>query len=157
MALLGLGIAVYAVNSNLNSTDAAAMSCCCCSGDSCPMKSKDAKVVTASADATHSCDCACCKDGSCPMMKDGKMNMSADGTHSCPMMKEGAQKMDAAMDHDMKNADGTMKMADGKSCPMMKEGMKGHEMHEGMMPAKDGKSGCACCNHAKEKKDAPAI
>ncbi len=158
MALLGIGIAVYAVNSNLNTTNATTMSCCCCSGDSCPMKSKDAKAGAA-ADAGHSCDCACCKDGSCPMMKEGKMKMSADGTHSCPMMKDGAHKMDASMDHDMKNPDGTMKMADGKSCPMMKEGMKGHDMHDATMPAKDGKAGCscACCNPAKEKKDAPAV
>ena len=85
--LFGVGFAVYAYNSTESITETVAASCCCCSGDSCPMKAKDAK---ATGEASHEC---CCKgDGaSCPMKsKDGKsgdkMAMSADGKHSCPMM-----------------------------------------------------------------------
>ena len=82
--LFGVGIAVYAYNSNQTTTNTIAASCCCCSGDSCPMKSADTK---ATAEASHDC---CCKGGaeSCPMMKDGKAHVmhkdlmgSDDKTH----------------------------------------------------------------------------
>ncbi|MEQ1645668.1 MAG: hypothetical protein ABL959_19620, partial [Pyrinomonadaceae bacterium] len=61
--LFGVGFAVYAYNSTQSITETVAASCCCCSGDSCPMKAKDAK---ATGEASHEC---CCKgDGaSCPM------------------------------------------------------------------------------------------
>jgi len=70
MFTLSIGAAVYAFNSTTTTTNAASHSCCC-KGDSCPMKSKDAK---ASADAKDSCCNGCC---------------SGEGKESCPMMKEG--------------------------------------------------------------------
>lgn len=156
MLLFGVGFAVYAYNSNQAATDTVAASCCCCSGDSCPMKAKDAK---ATGEAGHEC---CCKgDGaSCPMKsKDGKsagkMAMAADGKHSCPMMSgDAAHKMEPGMKHDMK-------MANGESCPMMTDGKaaKMDEMHKGMA-GKDAKASgcsCACCNHSTEKKVIAAI
>lgn len=166
MMVFGLAIAVYALNTNTAVETSAAVSCCCCSGDSCPMKGKNAVATTTAAADKHD-NCSCCGD-SCPMMKDGKM--AADGDHSCPMMKAGAEhKMDGKMEG-MNHGD---KMAaNGEhSCPMMKDGKahdmkdmksmdpKTHEMHKNMAASADGKSGCtcACCAHGKEKKDAPAV
>ncbi len=149
--LFGVGFAVYAYNSTQSITESVAASCCCCSGDSCPMKAKDAK---ATGEASHEC---CCKgDGaSCPMKsKDGKsgdkMAMAADGKHSCPMMSgDAAHKMEPGMKHDHK-------MANGESCPMMKDGKsaKMDEMHKGMPGMDHSKSGhsCPCCSHNKDKK-----
>ena len=170
MFVLGLGIAVYALNSSSTDTTTIAAACCCCSGDSCPMKSADAKAASETA---HEC---CCKGGaeSCPMMNGGaahkmdanmKHDMKMANGESCPMMKgDAAHKMDAGMKHDMK-------MANGESCPMMKDGAAGemhkamtptdakmHEMHKGMASKADGTGcSCACCSHGKEKKDTPAI
>ncbi len=160
--VLGLAVAVYALNTTSAVDTSAAVSCCCCSGDSCPMKDKTAAATT---DATDKHEGCCCKGdaASCPMMKDGKM--AADGEHSCPMMKAGADHKMAGMDHSKMAANGE------HSCPMMKDGKahdmkdmksmdpKTHEMHKNMAATADGKSGCscACCAHGKEKKDAPAI
>lgn len=133
---LSIGAAVYAFNSTSTTTNSAAVSCCC-KGDSCPMKSKDAK---ASADAKESC-CKddCCKGDSCPMKKgDASTTATAAGTataadakHSCPMMKDG--KMSAEHHKDMKG----MNHAD------MKDG------HEGCS--------CVCCGHDKAKTETPAV
>ncbi len=165
MMVFGLAIAVYALNTNTTVETSAAVSCCCCSGDSCPMKGKnavkaDAATTTATADKHEGC---CCKGdaASCPMMKDGKM--AADGDHSCPMMKAGAEhKMDGKMDDKMEGMDHNKMAANGEhSCPMMKDGKahdmkdmksmdpKTHEMHKNMAASADGKSGCtcACCAH----------
>jgi len=142
MLIFGLAIAVFSYGNTTNLT-AKAMACCCCSGDSCPMKKKDAdgKVVA----STHE-GCDCCGD-SCPMMKkdaDGKtMKMDAD---SCPMMK--------------KDADGkTMKM-DADSCPMMKDDASattGTAVKHEMKMANGKSCDCPCCHKAKVTKDAPAI
>ncbi len=153
--LFGLGIAVYAYNTTPTNAETTAASKSCC-GDSCPMKSKDAK---ASGESTNEC---CCKGGadSCPMKsKDAKhgdkMAMSADKDHSCPMM---SGKHEGMAGHDTKH---DMKMANGESCPMMKDG-KTSEMHKGLAGmdhsahAKSGESCCACCSHNKEKKDTTA-
>ena len=136
MMVFGLAVAVYALNTNTSVETSATVSCCCCSGDSCPMKGKNAAATTTTAADKHE-GCCCKGDGaSCPMMKNGKM--AADGDHSCPMMKDGKA-------HDMKD----MKSMDPKT----------HDMHKNMAATADGKSGCtcACCAHGKEKKDAPAI
>lgn len=168
--VLGLAVAVYALNTTSTVDTSAAVSCCCCSGDSCPMKDKTAAATT---DATDKHEGCCCKGdpASCPMMKDGKM--AADGEHSCPMMKAGADGKMAGMDHSkMAGMDHSKMAANGEhSCPMMKDGkahdvkdMKGmddktHEMHKNMAATADGKSGCSCscCAHSKETKDAPAV
>ena len=154
--VLGLAVAVYALNTTSTVDTSAAVSCCCCSGDSCPMKDKTAVAQNDTADKHEGC---CCKGdaASCPMKKDGKM--AANGEHSCPMMKAGADhKMDGKMEgmkHDSKMA------ANGEhSCPMMKDGKahdikdmksmdpKTHEMHKNMAATADGKShSCSCCAH----------
>ena len=171
MMVFGLAVAVYALNTNTSVETSATVSCCCCSGDSCPMKGKNAAATTTTAADKHE-GCCCKGDGaSCPMMKDGKM--AADGDHSCPMMKAGAEhKMDGKMEGKMEGMDHSKMAADGDhSCPMMKDGKahdmkdmksmdpKTHDMHKNMAATADGKSGCtcACCAHGKEKKDAPAI
>ncbi len=156
--LFGVGIAVYAYNSNPTATETVATSCCCCSGDSCPMKSADAR---AAADAGKEC---CCKDGaeSCPMMKkadvaspltkeaDSKDKVSTKAGcccgDSCAMKKAGADHKMAGMTHDAK-------MEGSESCPMMKDS-KMAESHKGMNHMSDGPSGCccSCCTNAKEKK-----
>lgn len=142
---LSIGAAVYAFNST-TTTNAAAVSCCC-KGDSCPLKSKDAK---ASADLKESCcgdKCDCCSGDSCPMKKgDASTTAAAAGTataadakHSCPMMKDGKMSADhhkdmKGMDHkDMKHAD--MKHDGEHSCGC----------------------GCACCAKHKETKTETAV
>ena len=141
--VFGLGVAVYALNSSQTTNTTVAAACCCCSGDSCPIKSKDAKATTTK--AGHEC---CCKAGgeSCPMKsKDAqsgdKIAVSADGKHSCPMMSgHTAHEMEPGMKHEMK-------MGDGESCPMMQDA-KAQKMHKGMRRTADGKDGCgcACCS-----------
>ena len=72
--LLSVGMATFAFTTGGN-TALTTMSCCCCSGDSCPMKKKDAGAK----ETASCCDkCDCCKGDSCPMKKkDGsKMEMS---------------------------------------------------------------------------------
>lgn len=71
--VFGLGAGTLAYQQT-NETASTAMSCCCCSGDSCPMKKKDA-----SGKETASCcdNCSCCK---------GENSCSGD---SCPMKKKG--------------------------------------------------------------------
>ena len=144
MLVFGLAIAVYALNTTTTSNAVATASCC--KGDSCPMKDKNATADTA---AKHE-NCDCCGD-SCPMKKgDAAMaGMKMEGSESCPMMKgDAAQK-----------THGEMKMENGESCPMM-NGKADHKMDAEMKHEMktDGKgNSCACCDHAKEKKDAPAV
>jgi hypothetical protein len=153
LLVFGLAIVAYSYSGAASLSETAAMSCCCCSGDSCPMKTKDAsgKEVAMSHE-----NCDCCKgDGeSCPMMKkDANGNaVKMEGASCCPMMKDG------------KHAD----MKDGASCPMMKkdagpavaatevknggkvEDMKG--MHD--MKAMHGEGcSCPCCQNHKENKE----
>lgn len=150
-AMLVFGLAVVAYSYGTAGSDPAAISsCCCCSGDSCPMKTKDASGK----DAMSCCDADCCKGGaeSCPMMKkdaDGKP-MKMDGDACCPMMKKDGSHAD---------------MKDGMSCPMMNKDASAsastdmkHDMHDmkGMhhadMKGMHGE-GCSCpCCH-KEKKE----
>jgi len=134
LIVLAMGIVAFAYTTSGNDTPNAKASCTCC-GDSCPMKSKDAKTqTTAAADAKTSCDCDCCKGDSCPMKnKDAKTQMSGDMKmsgdccgDSCPM----------------KNGDKSMSGMDMKD-------MKGMDMkHDKAM--KD----CPCCHHKMDKKDA---
>ena len=121
--VLGLSIAAFALTRTGDTHNA--MSCC---GDSCPMKSKDAKA----GETASCCDkCDCCGGDSCPMKANGeKMNAmhSASGkAASCPMMK--AESATAT----------TVDMKD-------------------VTVAKDGEScSCSCCGKDKEKKDVPAV
>lgn len=139
MFTLSIGAAVYAFNSTTTTTTNAAVHSCCCKGDSCPMKSKDAK---ASADAKESC----CKDGccsgegkeSCPMKAKTDASTAtataADSTHSCPMMKDG-------------------KMADHhKDMKGMDHKDMNHAEHKDMKHDGEHSCGCACCANHKEKK-----
>ena len=84
LALFAFTIAAYAYTRTSSQT-ALSAACCCCSGDSCPMKKKDAlgkKTATC-------CDNSdCCKDGKC----------TGD---SCPMKKKDGSHVDhATMQHD---------------------------------------------------------
>jgi hypothetical protein len=136
-----MAIVAFAYTTSGTDTAKAAASCCACCGDSCPMKSKDAKAqTTAAGDAKTSCDCSCCKGDSCPMhKKDAKTGTSAA-------------------------ADDTSKGHDccGDSCPMKKGE---HSSHAGMKmqhdsDMKDMKDcSCSCCNHNmdKEKKDTTGV
>lgn len=127
MFALSIGAAVYAYNST-TITNATAASCCC-KGDSCPMKSKDAKAM---ADAKESC-CKddCCKGDSCPMKAKADSSTAtataADSKHSCPMMKDG--KMSADHHKEMKDMD-----------------------HKNMKHDGEHSCGCACCANHKETK-----
>lgn len=85
--VLGLSIAGFAFTRTTLSSSMA-MSCCC-SGDSCPMKKKDAST----GEKASCCDnCDCCSGDSCPMKTKGEASMTgmkmAEG-ESCPMMKKG--------------------------------------------------------------------
>jgi hypothetical protein len=152
MLVFGIGFAVYAYNSTSTLAETVAASCCCCSGDSCPMKTAEAKAATKT-EGSHSC--CCMGDGaSCPMKAKGEK--AANGEHSCPMMSEAkheGHKMATGAKHEMK-PDG-----EGHSCPMMKDGKMAGK-HDGMKHAADTKAGhscgCACCAGEKAKKD-PAV
>ncbi|MEP6787582.1 MAG: hypothetical protein ABJB40_04070 [Acidobacteriota bacterium] len=66
--VLALGVVAFAYTTT-SSTAETAMSCCCCSGDSCPMKKKDASAT----ETASCCDiCDCCKGDSCPMKTKGE-------------------------------------------------------------------------------------
>lgn len=94
MMILGLAVVAFAFT-RTGSSVAAPMACCCnSSGDSCPMKSKDAKT---SEKASCCDDCDCCKGDSCPMMKKGeaKQDAAAEGkTCDCSCCKSGQEKKD---------------------------------------------------------------
>jgi len=127
LIVLAMGIVAFAYNTTGSDTPNAKASCTCC-GDSCPMKTKDAKAqTTVAGDAKTSCDCSCCKGDSCPMKnKDAKTNATATG--------------DAKLSCD----------CCGDSCPMKGDhsNMSGMDMkHDGAM--KD----CPCCHHKMDKKD----
>ena len=83
LALFAFYIAAYAYTRASSQTSLAA-ACCCCSGDSCPLKKKNASGIE-----TASCDnCDCCKDGKC-------------SGESCPMKnKEGSHSDHATLQHD---------------------------------------------------------
>jgi hypothetical protein len=133
--IFGLAIAVYAFNSTLVRSDKAATSCC--SGDSCPMKKKNADA----GEKMSCCDkCDCCKDGKCKMKKEGEAKAG--------------------------HADSGHKMADGESCPMMKDGdhkmmkdgmhtMNRSDHHQGHTASAEGHAGCdcgcSCCGTEKKK------
>lgn len=153
MLVFGLTMVAFSYGTS-NDLSATASSCCCCSGDSCPLKNKDASGKEA---ASCCDDCDCCKgDGACPMMAkhaDGKaMKMDAA---SCPMMKKDANST-------------AVKTDNAKECPMMKKDADGNPvkmdaatmsgMHMEHHMKMDGK-GCSCCHHSKEKEKsaAPAI
>jgi hypothetical protein len=108
LIVLTMSIVALAYTTGGTDTPNAKASCTCC-GDSCPMKSKDAKAqTTAAADAKTSCDCDCCKGDSCPMKsKDAKAGGDCCGD-SCPM-KTGDKSSMSGME--MKH-DGAM-----KDCP----------------------------------------
>jgi len=90
LALFALSVAFAYTRA---STEASVAAACCCSGDSCPMKKKDA----AGTETASCCDnCSCCKGDSCPM----KMN-SADKPH-------------AVAEQDMKNV--VMVMSEDSCC-----------------------------------------
>lgn len=159
MFVLGLAVAVYALNTSGPAGNASIASCCCCSGDSCPMKDKDAAVKTG--DAVHN-GCDCCGDAeSCPMKKGDAAAAKTEGhadccpADSCPMMKKGDV---SAM------ADGAAKTEAMASCPMMNKtdasataGMTAmDDKHKAHMAGAAG-CDCSCCHKNKEKKDAPAV
>jgi len=164
--IFALAVATFAyVRGTASGTSAA--SCCCCSGDSCPDMKKDAdgKVVAGSHEN-------CCGDAdSCPMIKkDAAGKQVAGGGHSCcccgdgescPMKDKAAAATVTAVSNE--SAITTVSTEDAKNgetaeCPMMKKGdgsaMEMKHGHHHMM--KDGNScSCSCCDHNKEKRDAP--
>ena len=59
LIVLAMGIVAFAYTTGGTDTPQPKASCSCC-GDSCPMKTKDAKAQTTTADdAKTSCDCDC--------------------------------------------------------------------------------------------------
>ena len=114
MMVLGLAVAIFALNTS-SRTERTAMSCCCCSGDSCPLKDKNAAARSDAAATTDGC--SCCGD-SCPMKKsnDAKTGSASGDMKDCPMMKAHAGD---TMRHDAKVGE------DGKahSCSCCEHGM----------------------------------
>lgn len=107
--ILGLAAAAYAFNKT-NVSSKTASSACCCSGDSCPMKSKDAK--TTGGEKQASCcdkDDCCCKGDSCPMKKQGENTSANCCGDSCPMKDKETQASSVA---DTKN----VVVASSESC-----------------------------------------
>jgi hypothetical protein len=132
LLILSMAIVAFAYNPTGNDTSNAKASCTCC-GDSCPMKSKDAKAqTTAATDAKTSCDCACCKGDSCPMKnKDSKTSATADAKASCDCC--------------------------GDSCPMKGDhsNMSGMDMKGMDMKSDKALKDCPCCHHTKKTKPKP--
>jgi hypothetical protein len=150
--VLVFGLAVVAIAyTGSTEPNIATVSCCCCSGDSCPMKNKDAAGKAAAA-AHEGCECCGGDADSCPMMKkdaSGNPVKMASGAE-CPMMKKDAAAAENVV------------AGDAKSCPMMKKADGAaaagatdvkHEDHH--MKMGDGKNGCscACCRKDGEKTD----
>jgi len=81
--VLGLAMAVYALNKTNDSGVTTAASCCA-KKDDCPLKNKGAQT-TAENHSTDSCcdkaDC-CCKTGACPMKAGGEKS-AADCCANC--------------------------------------------------------------------------
>ena len=82
--VLGLAMAVYALNKT-NDSGKTAMASCCAKKDNCPLKNKNAQTAAAENHLTESCcdkaDC-CCKTGSCPMKASGEKS-AADCCANC--------------------------------------------------------------------------
>ena len=163
-AALVFGLAIVAFSYGTSgSTSATAASCCCCSGESCPMKTKDASGK----ETASCCGADCCKgDGeSCPMMKkdaSGKETASCcggdcckGGAESCPMMKKDASGATADQKHDPASCPMMKKDATASTGMDMKHNMKG--MHHAGMQAMHGE-GCSCpCCHKENKEKAKDV
>ncbi len=131
---LGIGVATFAVSTNLNGHNAVADSCC--KGDSCPMKKKDASGK----EATSCCDnCDCCKDGNC----------TGD---SCTLKKK--TEKTAAVGADMQNVayvvsdEGCCSCCSKSKVQAVKFDVKGRPIGT---DAKQSTSCCSCCGKDKAK------
>ena len=84
-AIMVMGLAAVAFAYQHNTATSSVAMASCCKGDSCPMKTKEAKAGK-SASCCDNCDC--CTGDSCPMKKKGEASAMkmADGK-ACPMMK----------------------------------------------------------------------
>lgn len=129
-AIMVVGLAIAAVAYTRTTVDTTTAACCCCSGDSCPMKGKDA----AHKNAAHTDKASCC-DGAHKgghhmgmMNKDAKKGDHHEGAASCPMMKKGDSKVAA-------------------------------EAGVAIAPAsdKDASCSCPCCQQMMEKQAAPQV
>ena len=163
LMVFGLAIATVAFSSQTNVSTVTA--CCCCSGDSCPMKKKDAVAKDASLkDGASCCDgCEHCKGGaeSCPMMKDGAHSGEhAKGAHSCcPMMKDAAHAYSSGHDTAKHGEHHDKSMT--ASCPMKdrpEAKATGEAVATAPVAAADAKGcSCACCQGHAKKQAAPAV
>lgn len=158
-ALMVFGLAVAAVAFSTSTNVAAVAACCCCSGDSCPLKNRDAVQKDASVKDTGSCcdGCEHCKGcaESCPMMKDAAhKGEHGSGTHSCPMMKD-AVHADTAKHSEQHDKAGAA------SCPMKnKMDAKATTDAITVTPVSETHAkgcSCACCQGHQEKQAVPQV